>query len=152
MALQTLLFLVATLALVSGSQDLTNPAPTCTSTITHRPAGCCPPRAGHTALSYTDCHGCDLEVITRGPQCLCAPTPVKPMTTTTKPCTSVVTELTRPCGDCGMGSVDVTTALNCKGCALSTTTVAAGGVGICACPTAPGMRGVFVCKAEATLS
>lgn len=65
-------------------------------------------------------------------------------------CTSSVIELVPfPCGDCGVGTVDVTSTVDCQGHALAT--VAEDGmVGICVCPTAPPTRIVSVCAVDAT--
>ncbi|KAF2172274.1 hypothetical protein M409DRAFT_49996 [Zasmidium cellare ATCC 36951] len=138
------------------------PEPTCTTIITH-PPGCCPALPAHTTTSYTACGPCALAITTAGPMCMMycgTSTRTDPSKTTTitacapsfttsctkdVPCTKTVTERNPfPCGDCGVGSVDVTTGVDCGGCGLATVTEE-GGVGVCVCPTERVTRVVGVC-------
>ncbi|GAB7333696.1 hypothetical protein MBLNU13_g05239t1 [Cladosporium sp. NU13] len=105
---------------------------TCTNTLTES-AKCCVAPAYHTKTSYTDCGGCALETTTTGPNCdiaRCAlPTTLTNTTTTitacsaSPTCTHVVTS-TEPFGcQITVPPRTRTELIDCKGCALTTTTV-----------------------------
>ena len=165
----TIFVTLATLSLATAQEISILPypiSPTCTSTLTH-PPGCCPKLPAHTTTSYTACGPCALDIVTEGPMCMMwcgTSTPIDPFKTTTvtacsptappslvtcvsctAACTKTVTEGNPfPCGDCGVGSVDVTTSVDCGGCGLKTVTEE-GGFGICVCPTEKATRVVSVC-------
>lgn len=157
MIASNLLCVLATISRTWAQSNYSSSTTACTSTITHRPSGCCLPQAAHTTTSYTECHGCSLEVVTRGPQCLIVCPMIQAVdenatTTLTRcappmPCTRTVNELEAPCGDCGVQKFEVTKTVDCEGCALSTMTIGHNeGVSMCACPTAPVTKTVEVCS------
>ena len=143
------IWLLASLATAFDS-NATNA--TCTNTLTES-AKCCVAPAYHTETSYTDCGGCALATTTTGPNCdivrtlaqpshhpmlrltpqkqvRCAlPTTLTNTTTTvtacsaSSTCTHVVTS-TEPFGcQITVPARTKTELIDCKGCALTTTTV-----------------------------
>jgi hypothetical protein len=64
--------LISSMTLATAATAVCGPSKPCTSTITEFPGACCPPIAGHTTTSYSDCGSCALEITTLGVQCLVA--------------------------------------------------------------------------------
>lgn len=137
------LLLLAVAAAAQSNSAASYPSPSkCTTTMFQMP-GCCPPIAAHTATSYVDCNGCDLDVQTRGFHCMIAcPTITKTdhaSTTTVKecaasstfttklapsPCVTTITSWNDPCGGClhTEYATTETASVDCGGCALEVKT------------------------------
>lgn len=144
--MQMLTLLLPLFAVLAATQSHTVPsysAPSkCATTMWEMP-GCCPPIAAHTATSYVDCKGCELDVQTRGFHCLVA----CPSTTTTNfastttvkkcgasstfttkpapsPCVTIITSWKPPCGGClhTEYATTETASVDCGGCALEVKT------------------------------
>lgn len=143
----------------------------CTTTIFPEGIACCAPIAGTTATSLIDCNNCALEIAPT-PSCraICdSPVPTDTASTTTitacgpsvtptlttlaeRACTSTITKVGNPCGDCRIVyEATKTASMDCGGCEelVSVTSTKKDAVGICACPTGS-VTTKEVCAASAT--